>query len=106
MTLDELKSIVKEIEYRDWFIKVAEDGESLYIQLIFDADGHKQRGRKWRISKHMIKDEIVYTVMKAALTAEEHEAREHFRYRGRRIFGPHIGVDALWDASKKIEVRK
>lgn len=26
---------------------------------------------------------------------EEHEAREHFRYRGARVFGPHIDIDEL-----------
>ena len=54
-------------------------------------------GRKWRLSPHMTDSEIVGTALKAVLTAEEHEARENFLYRGRPIFGPHLDVDQLWE---------
>jgi hypothetical protein len=37
----------------------------------------------------------VRTALKAVLTAEEHEARERFLFRGRAIFGPNIDVDGL-----------
>lgn len=52
-------------------------------------------GRKWRLSPHMTKSEIVQTAFKAVLTAVEHEAREAFRYREQAIFGPHHDVEAL-----------
>jgi hypothetical protein len=35
----------------------------------------------------------------------EHEARETFQYKGRRVFGPHIDVDALWDVARRVDVR-
>lgn len=56
------------------------------------------RGRKWYLSPHMTDSEIVSTAFKAFLTAEEHECRERFRYKGQRIFGPHMDVDTLADA--------
>jgi hypothetical protein len=52
-------------------------------------------GRKWFLSNHMTRSEVVQTAFKAVLTAEEHEAREHFKYRGQSIFDPHYDVDKL-----------
>jgi hypothetical protein len=39
------------------------------------------------------------------MTAEEHETREVFRYRGRAIFGPHLSVEALWEIAEIQEHR-
>lgn len=52
-------------------------------------------GRKWRLSEHMTKSEIVQTAFLAVLTAAEHEVRETFKYQGAAIFGPHFNVDRL-----------
>lgn len=53
----------------------------------------------------MVKSEVVATAMKAVLAAEEHEARELFKYRGKAIFNPHIDVDALAGVCEKVETR-
>lgn len=45
---------------------------------------------------HNTKTEIVMTALKAVLAAEEHEARERFKYRGEAIFSPHVDVDDLY----------
>lgn len=55
------------------------------------------RGRKWRLSRHMVRSEVVQTALKAILTFEEHEIRERFLYRGRAIFDPHYDIDQLWE---------
>jgi len=52
-------------------------------------------GRKWFLSEHMTKSEIVTTAFKAIMTAVEHETREQFLYRGASIFDPHYDVDCL-----------
>ena len=57
-------------------------------------------GRKWRISQHMTRSEIVQTALAATLAAVEHEAREKFLYKGHSIFDPHYDVGAL------LEIRK
>jgi hypothetical protein len=54
-----------------------------------------QSGRKWRISDHMTKSEIVQTMLAATLAWFEHEVREAFTYRGENIFSPHYDVDQL-----------
>lgn len=57
------------------------------------------------LSPNMTKSELVQTAMKAVLAAEEHEAREHFRYRGKCIFGPHIDVDGLLAVCDDLDAR-
>lgn len=59
-----------------------------------------QATRKWLLSKHMTKSELVQTAFKCYLTSMEHQARESFRYRERLIFGPHYDVDVLHSICK------
>lgn len=84
-----------------------------YLQIVMllpDADNPtgpdtEQRGRKWHISRFSVESEVVYTALYAFLKFMEHEAREQFRYRGTRLFGPHINVNALMEVAEKTEVR-
>lgn len=62
-------------------------------------------GGKYWVSKHQTKSEIVQMIFGAYKAYWEHEARENFQYRGRRALGPHIDIDAQWEASIKIDVR-
>lgn len=62
-------------------------------------------GRKWHVSPHATDSEIILTCLKAAITNAEHEVREAFEYEGRRIFQPHIDVDALWEACEQSDAR-
>lgn len=66
------------------------------------------KGRKWLLSQHMTRSEVVQTALKAVLTVLEHEARENFKYRGAAIFGPHFDVDALSDirAEEMLDMRQ
>lgn len=67
---------------------------------IVTGDIKDQHTRKWLLSEHMVKSELIQTAFKCYLTSLEHRAREHFLYRGRRIFGPHFDVDSLWEICK------
>lgn len=87
----EIFDLTRLIQYKDWKFIVAYHSGSIYLQVELDG----WRGRKWLLSKHMTKSEIIQTAFKAVLTAEEHECREAFTYRGTAIFGPHFDVDAL-----------
>lgn len=72
-----------------------------YLQASFQARCARtgmlttQDTRKWLLSRHMTKSEIVQTAFKCALTSIEHEAREQFTYQGQPIFGAHFNVDQL-----------
>lgn len=64
------------------------------------------RGRKWYISSHMCKSELVQTAFKAVMTFYEHEIRENFTYKGKRVFGPHFDVEELVAIADKTETRE
>lgn len=54
-----------------------------------------QYTRKWKLSPHMTKSEVIQTAFKCALTSAEHRCREHFRYKGSAVYSPHYDVDEL-----------
>lgn len=78
---------------------------SYYLQVEFTCDGEVWRGRKWLLSQHMTEGEVVQTALMACLAAEENEAREAFSYKGKALFGPHIGVEALLSVADEVVVR-
>lgn len=122
ITLPDIRHVCTRIEYKcdndenqrrtGWIHGVM--GTGFYIQhqqLLTDCEHpHRpalwQRGRKWYCSRHMTRSELVQTCLMAILAFEEHEAREGFYYEGQRIFGPHININALADASNDREVRQ
>ena len=102
MQFEEMQKILDDISYLDWNYNLnSTSGFTWFLQLHFPS---KDLGsgepcivlsRKWMMSKHMTKSEVVQTALMATLAAIEHEARENFRYCGRTIFGPHFDVVAL-----------
>src|SRR4051812_18073238 len=78
---------LKDVRFTDWEIRVHMDGERPYLQVGFwDFDAELppaeqacktyQKGRKWMLSPHMTKSEVIQTAFKAIMTALEHETRE------------------------------
>lgn len=63
----------------------------------------KQYCRKWRLENRFTVSDIIRTAWLATSAAEEHEARERFKYKGKSIFGPHFDVDALVEIAKSKE---
>ncbi len=114
LTKDNIEEILSEVTYLDWWFEVGHFAEKLtlgamYIQVQFrDEDLQLQHGRKWFVSQHSTKDEVVQTALKAVLTSIEHEAREAFLYKGFPIFGPHHSLDDLVNIqqSKRAEALK
>ncbi len=105
MKTSEVQAILNTVKYNDWYFVAfgaLETPETpSYMRVQFHADCTKTKvaqdwnGRKWVLSEHMVKSEIVLTAFKAMMTAIEHEARESFFVEGQPIFGPHINVDVL-----------
>lgn len=103
MTKWQMVDIIGCVTYPGMEFNVCEpESGPLYLQLEFTekcsqtGGFQKWKSRKWQLSCHMTRSELVQTAMKAVLTALEHEARENFKYRGRSIFDPHYDVDQLW----------
>lgn len=93
--IERIEEIIAQVSYKDWEFKIGPMGNSCYLQATFMADGAPQFGRKWYVSSHACRSEIVQTLLMAVLAAEEHEAREQFTYRGVALFGPHKDVESL-----------
>ncbi len=115
MYMSDFKKVIADTKFNGWTFDVkydlvggGRDGKCeypstrCYLQIRAIGDDNVTggrtvwKGRKWFLSPHMTRSEIVNTVFKAVLTAVEHEAREQFLYRGRSIFDPHYDVDQLW----------
>lgn len=62
-------------------------------------------GGKAYLSSHATDSELVQTIFGLYKGYFEHEARESFEWRGRRVFGPHISTEALWDVARRVDVR-
>lgn len=106
---DDLKTIFQQVRYKNWRFVCGEDGDALWLQALFtDSKGEEQRCRKWRVSRHATLTEIVQTCLAAVLAAEEHEAREQFKYAGVALFGPHLNVEELlrFTSSTRLDQRK
>lgn len=102
MDQGEIRAVLEEVGYPGHSFRVgALAGGASFLQITYaEADVEtgqmeEQRGRKWFISEHATRGEVVQTALKAALTSAEHRVREHFTYKGERIFGPHFDLDAL-----------
>lgn len=111
MTFMEIAAVLRDVAYGRWRVEVYQPydvPELRYLQVhFFDQDGALQTGRKWRLSQYMTKSELVQTAFKAVMTAEEHEARERFRYKGQKVFSPHFDVEELVQlaSQNKFDVR-
>ena len=105
MNLDIVRRILDDCTFNHWKIQAHRDEDGrLYLQVSeegvpcnYTGKPYEWKGRKWMLSQHMTKSEIVMTALKATLTAVEHESREQFKYRGRSVYDPHYDVDKLWE---------
>jgi hypothetical protein len=106
MTIDEIRELIKQVSFRNYIFEVLTKNGAMYLRAKYlEADvitGKEewQFTRKWQLSEHMVKSEVVSTAFKCALTSAEHTTREHFLYKGERVYGPHFDVDALVEIAK------
>lgn len=109
MTYDEMRAVLEDIRFYDYKFSLVKDEryacndylQATYIEPdIVTGEPKAQYTRKWKLSEHMTKSEFVQTVFKCCITSMEHRAREHFRYQGCAVYGPHYDVDALLELCK------
>lgn len=114
MNHQEILALVNsDVRYKDWmfFIGTTKTG-AMWLQVRFETidvttgKPYIAHGRKWLLNEHMVKSELVATALKAVLAAEEHEARELFKYKGKAIYNPHIDVEMLAAACDTVETRE
>ncbi len=108
-------AIIADITLKNgWEIHLREDGKTgrYYLQIQFDAPDNegggepvRQHCRKWILSEHMCKSEVVRTAHWAFVAALLHEADEWFEYKDVDIYTPHYDVDSLAEARKNGWIR-
>lgn len=114
---DRLVRIVGKIELAENFeVRVAQDrihpdGRyffqiACYRKDTFTGEMGWGYGGKAYLSEHSSDSELVQTVFGLYKSFFEHEARETFKWNGRRVFGPHISTEALWEVARRVDVRK
>lgn len=112
ITFAEIEAIVADIEYNDWTFRLGKYGDDTpYLQVLFkDKDRitgvvEVQRCRKWVLSYHMVRSEVVRTAFQAVQAAVLHETQEAFKYRGARVYNPHVDLDSVAEAVLNKQVK-
>ena len=114
--IDRYFAIASEVKLAEYFkVIVAQDKEKPFgrwyyqisfgrIDVITGVWGTGYGGKAY-LSPHASDNELVQTIFGLYKGVWEHEARESFQWNDRRVFGPHIATQALWDVAKRIDVR-
>lgn len=84
----------------------------LYIQVIaperlnVDNGAYGEgKGGKMYLSPHAIESEVVQAAFGLIKGYYEHEVREGFTYKGKRVFGPHIDINAYMEIADRTVAR-
>lgn len=117
---NEIQAILDDVKFPGFEIRLRFDGEENPCNTVFGIDNRRPylqvfcpdgkdndtgapmpwTGRKWMLSRWMVKSEIVRTAFKVVMTAVEHETCENFKYKGNAIYDPHMDVEMLAAARK------
>lgn len=102
LELPDILAIVTECSFPGLRFNLVTKGGAIFLQLecpdgvcTVTGTARPWKGRKWYISPHSTRSEVVQTAFKAVVTALEHEAREAFRFRDVAVLDPHIDLDNL-----------
>lgn len=82
-------------------LEVTEESDSSLDSYLRDGTRTPWKSGKRYLSEFMCRQEIVGVCFDLIKSAEEHEMREWFRYKGASIFNPHLDPDVLVDIAKK-----
>ena len=110
--VEDVEELLEEVECSPYQLRVIHIGaNSFAIQATLervDIDtGEKSLGTggKYYVSPFSTREEIIQKCLAACLAYAEHEVREHFKWKGRRIFGPHMSHDRLWEIAEETVAR-
>lgn len=111
-TREELIAIIQDISFQDRSFYIGEMGDGFFLQMSYieaDVETGKpevQKTRKWYISPFSTTSEVVQTAFKCVMTSQEHIAREHFNYKGERVFNPHHDVEQLVELHRDARLKR
>ena len=99
----EIRAILDKVEFMDRKYRLMEKGDGFLLQIEYleadidnpgDPTPTLQRARKWYLSAFSTETEIVETAFKATRVSMDHVLKEHFTYKGRRVYSPHFNINA------------
>lgn len=99
-TKAEIQKIIDNVKFMDRSFRLLEKDDGFLFQLqYFEPDVETgemllQRARKWYISPWSTETEIVETIFKACRISMNHVTKEHFTYKGERVYSPHFDINA------------
>jgi hypothetical protein len=115
-TLEELNQMISDIETEyqgnPFLIFTGEHEGRLWVQVgtkrpdTYTGEIETGKGGKAYVSEFATDDEIVKKIFGLCMSYVEHETREGFKWKGRRIFNPHLDLNALWSVALKSNYRK
>lgn len=110
--LERLEAIAADITLNmDCEVRVEEDAKGPFVQIkcwrkdVITGEMGWGFGGKAYPSEYASHSELVQLIYGLYEGYWKHEAREGFQYKGVRVYGPHIDVEALLIAGRKIDVR-
>jgi hypothetical protein len=101
-TKTEIEAILARVHFLDRRFLLLAKGDGFLLQLAYEeADVERpgsppvlQKSRKHYVSPWATETEIVETAFLCAERSWLHVLKEHFTYRGRRVYSPHFHVGA------------
>lgn len=73
-----------------WHIQVCYHEPDIYKP---DGDAQLQKSRPWFIGEGASESDVVDTAFAAVMRSYDHVVKEHFTYKGKRVFSPHFTVE-------------
>jgi hypothetical protein len=59
---------------------------------IFTGKLELQKSRKWLIEHDATESDVVETAFSAIMRSYDHVVKEHFLYKGKRVYSPHFDI--------------
>jgi hypothetical protein len=103
---DRLRRILDDVKIFDRTFKITpvtvlDHGEAsfgMHLQVCYDEPDiltgkiERQESRPWFISETAGESEVVDTVFACVMRSYDHVVKEHFTYKGKRVFSPHFTI--------------
>lgn len=108
---ERVDSVVSTIGYKDGYRLVVDQDEHDRVTLqveVYRPDtftgemGYGYGGLAYLHPKQT-KGDIIRVALGLFMAYETHEVREWFTYRGKRIYGPHLDPDALFEIADRLD---
>lgn len=60
-----------------------------------------QRSREWYIGEGATETDVVHTAFAAVMRSYDHVVKEHFTYKGVRVYSPHVDIEERLSVGRK-----